>query len=76
MNKCKDLFCGIFNFYREVYVVRSQATTERKAWANMCFQLAKKKGISPRQVMQIFDGTRDNFSIQLEMEFTIDDEDT
>ena len=74
MNKCKDLFCGIFNFYREVYVVRSQATTERKAWANMCFQLAKKKGISPRQVMQIFDGTRPNYNISLEMTFEETDE--
>ena len=74
MSKCKDLFCGIFNFYREVYVIRSQATTERKAWANMCFQLAKKKGISPRQVMQIFNGDRDNFSIQLEFTFEETDE--
>jgi hypothetical protein len=35
----------------------------------MCFKVAKDDGVSPFVVMDLFDGSRPNFEIELETEF-------
>lgn len=74
MPNCKSLFRGIFNLTQEVLIERVYAASERQAWLLFCKRIAKRRQVSERQVMQIFNGTRDNFSIQLEMEFTEENE--
>jgi len=65
----KDLWKGVFNLYRETLIERTYAASERQAWLLFCKRIAKKRHVSERQIMQIFNGDRDNFSIQLEAIF-------
>ena len=65
----KDLWKGVFNLYRETLIERTYAASERQAWLLFCKRIAKRRQVSERQIMQIFDGTRPNYNISLEMEF-------
>lgn len=69
MKKCKNIFVGVFNLNREVFVERTYAASERQAWFVICRRLAKKTGVHSSVVMNHFDGSKDNYKIQLEVEF-------
>jgi hypothetical protein len=69
MGKLKSLWKGRFNFSREIHHLRTHAYSERQAWACFCNRLAKIHDVHPRHVMAVFDGSRDNFKIQLEIEW-------
>jgi len=71
---CKSLFRGIFSLYSETLIERCFAYSPAQAHFLFCNRIAKRRGVPVRNIMQIFDGTRDNFSIQLEMEFTEENE--
>lgn len=64
----------MFNLTQEVLIERTYAASERQAWLLFCKRIAKKRQVSERQIMQIFNGDRDNFNISLEMEFIEEDE--
>ncbi len=66
--KLKTLFRGAFNFHQTAKVLYAYAYTKRQAWAIMCQRLAKKDGVHPSAVYGIFDGSRDNYEITVEME--------
>ena len=74
MAALKSLWKGIFNLSQTVMVERTQAYTERQAWFLFCYRIAKRRGVPVKNIMQIFDGTRPNFDIKLEMEFTEENE--
>ena len=73
--RCKQLYKGIFNYSREIYILYRYAFTERQVWFQMCRYLAKKDGVHPSVVMNLFDGSKDNFKITIEMEIKEDGED-
>ena len=66
--KCKSLFRGSFNFNRSPRIEYAWAYTERQAWAIMCKRMAKKDGVADSYVMGLFDGSRDNYQITIEVE--------
>jgi hypothetical protein len=64
----RQLFRGVFNYHRSVVTEYVYAISKRQAWLLICKRLAKRDGVLPMSVMQLFDGSRDNFSIEIEME--------
>ena len=64
----KNLYCGEFNFRRQMTVLYCYAYTERQAWATMCNRIAKRDGVSPRVVLNYFNREKDNYKISIEME--------
>lgn len=69
MARLKNLYIGSFNFRRELYIQRCYAYSSKQAWLLFCGRLAKKQGVSNKMVMGLFDGRKDNFNINLEVEF-------
>ena len=67
MAKVKTLWRGVFcyNHFVEKPIYR-QAFTKKQAWKIMCDYLAVKHEVHPRYVYAMFDGNRDNFSIEPE----------
>ncbi len=63
-----NLYRGCFNYARSVEVLYRHAATERQAWFRMCQALAKKHDVLPHAVMSLFDGSRQNYEINVEME--------
>lgn len=57
---------GIFNFQRELYIEYCYAYSKKQALVVMCRRIAKKQRVIPSLVMNYFDGTKDNYSIQEE----------
>jgi len=70
----KNLYRGMFSLAQEILVERVMAYSEKQAHFLFCNRIANRRGVPARNIMKIFDGSRDNFSIQLEMEFTESDE--
>ena len=68
--KVKQLWRGSFNIKTSPRIEYAQAYTKKQAWLVLCRRIAKKDGVDPTAVMDLFDGTRDNYSIELEMEIT------
>ena len=62
-------FKGVFNYKREIYVLYTSATTEKRAWSNFCYQLARIRDDPIRYVKGHFSGQQDNFKITKEIEF-------
>ncbi len=69
MEKCKQLFKGIFNYSCELERVFAYAYTREQARIVMCRRLAKKHDVHPSLVLGMFDGHKDNFSIEIECEY-------
>ena len=69
MKRCKSLFCGTYNLAQTVFVEKVQAFSPAQAHFLFCNRIAKRRGVPARNIMTIFNGDRDNFSIQLEMTF-------
>lgn len=72
--KIKNLYRGAFNFAHAVEFEYAYAYTERQAKAIMCRRLANKHGVGFLTVWQLFDGSKNNFEITIEMEVTQIDE--
>ncbi len=71
--KTKNLYKGMFNYHRELYVLYGHAYSERQAWVSFCHRLADKHNLPARTVMNFFDGTKDNYEIRVEVEFHEDE---
>jgi len=74
MAQVKHLWRGAFNYSREVHVLRCQAPSEAQARVFMCRRLANKHGVSPGIVLNLFDGSKPNFSIEKEIDYQEIDE--
>lgn len=75
MEKIKNKYRGVFNYSREVYILYRYAFTEKQAWKLMCDEIARLHEVHPSHVFAMFDGSRDNFSIEVELEIKEIDED-
>ena len=62
----KHKWKGVFNFQYEVSILYAYAYTERQAWMTFCRRLANKHNVGVPHVMGIFDGSKDNFTIEKE----------
>jgi len=58
---------GKFVFKSETHILYSYAVSEKKAWVNMCKRLSELHGTRVDEVMSIFDGSQDNFTIGREV---------
>jgi len=67
-DKVKQLFRGVFDLNCTVRTMYAYAYTERQAWATMCRRIAKADGVSIGAVMALFDGSRENYRINIETE--------
>ncbi len=67
--KCKDLWCGVFNYNGQMLVEYAYAYTEKQAKLVFCQRISKKVGVHPGVVTNKFNGSRDNFKINKEIEF-------
>ena len=68
-NRCKHLWCGVFNYHRQMFVEYAYAYTEKQAKLVFCQRIAKKAGVHPGVICNIFNGNNDNFQIKKEIEF-------
>jgi hypothetical protein len=59
-------YSSIFNFQGEVIAMQTEARTERQAWQNFCYGLAKQHGVSKRAIANYFNGTKNNYEIKEE----------
>jgi len=64
----KALYRGQFNLNRFPVIIYRQAHSEKQAWLRMCRAIARKDKVDPRVVMNTFDGSRDNYKIEIEGE--------
>jgi len=65
----KQLFRGAFNYQRSMEpILYRYAYTERQAWKVMCDAIAKRNDVPKAYVYGIFDGSKPNFEITIEME--------
>ena len=68
--KIKKLWRGVFNYASSVEKpLYRYAYTEEQAWKVMCDFLAKKHGVHPSHVYGLFDGSKSNFEITIEVDF-------
>ena len=74
MSNCKSLYRGVFSYHREAEILRLFAHSEAQARVFMCRRLANKHGVSPGVVLNLFDGSKDNFTIEKEIEYKEIDE--
>jgi len=44
MSKLKDLYCGMFQTRKKLYVEMVMAHSEKQAWLVICKRIAKKSG--------------------------------
>jgi hypothetical protein len=71
----KNLFRGAFNYRQSARIEYTYANSCKQAWLIICRRLAKKDGVDPRMVMGLFDGSRNNYEITVEMEVRENDAD-
>lgn len=71
--KIKQLYKGVFETGKRVYIERTYAYSERQAWALICKRIAKKQGVSDRIV---FDWFSDKTKYKLEIEVFFKEEET
>ena len=68
MAKLKQKWRGLFNYNRMPVIEYAYAFSKEQARVVMCRRLAKKHDVHPATVLSMFNGDRDNFSIEIEME--------
>ena len=67
--KPKTLFRGVFSYARSVEEpIYRYAFTKKQAWKLMCDEIARRHEIHPSHVYALFDGSKSNFEITVEME--------
>ena len=69
MGKCKSRYLGRFNYCKQIHVLYTFATSEKKAKANFINQLAEILKREPWSLKGLYDGYLDNYNIMLETEF-------
>jgi hypothetical protein len=57
-------FSGVFNYQGERKELETEGATERQAWQNFCYGLAKQYGVRKGVMTAHFSGKRDNFEIK------------
>jgi len=67
MAKIKHLYVGFFNYRHQLCKEFAWAYSESQAKTIMCRRLAKKQGVYPAVVFRHFDGSKDNYRIQVEI---------
>ena len=65
----KHLWRGAFNYRNTAIVLYASAYSKEQAKLLMCKRLANKHDVNPSVVMGYFDGSRDNYTIEIETEF-------
>ena len=68
-SKPKILYRGIFNYAHELIILYTYAFSPAQAKERFFRRLAKLHNVSVHAVRQIFDGSKPNFSIKIEMSF-------
>jgi hypothetical protein len=67
--KIKQLWRGIFSYKCSMEpIMYRYAYTKRQAWAVMCREIAKRNDVHVSHVYALFDGSKPNFEISIEME--------
>lgn len=66
--KLKHKWRGSFNYNRMPVIEYAYAFSKEQARVVLCRRLAKKHDVHPATVLSMFDGSRDNFSIEIELE--------
>ena len=74
MAALKSLYRGTYNLAQTVFIERIQAYSPAQAHFLFCNRIAKRRGVPARNILKIFDGSRPNYEISLEMEFTESDD--
>jgi hypothetical protein len=64
--KAKKLWRGAFNYRQSALVMYGSAYTENQAKILFCRRLAERDGVSITTVLGLFDGSHDNYTIELE----------
>ena len=64
----KQLYKGIFSYRCEMEKVFAYAASTEQARVIMCRRLAKKHDVHPSTVLSMFDGSKPNYEIKIEME--------
>ncbi len=72
--KEKSLYLGIFNYARAVEEVLLYATSPAHAKAMMINRLAKKHEVHPSHVAALFDGSKPNYTIEIDKEWRLKNE--
>ena len=70
----KSLFKGTYNLAQTVFIERTQAYSIAQAHFLFCNRIAKRRNVPIRNILRIFDGTRPNYDISLEMIFEESDD--
>ena len=65
----KTLWCGLFNYSCELERIFAYAYTKEQARVIMCRRLAKKHEVHPSHVYALFDGSKQNYEITIEVDF-------
>jgi len=65
----KNLYRGIFNYSHEVKIRYTTASSKRQAKIFMMHQLAREHDVHYCVVAGIFDGSKQNFEINMEVEY-------
>ncbi len=60
------LYRGVFMYSHEMIIKYSHAPNERSAKMRMINQLAKEHGVHASVVFGIFDGSKDNYRIEID----------
>ena len=63
------LWRGVFSYSCEIERCFAYAKDEKKAKAKMLFQLAKKHQVNIQHVYALFDGSKQNFNIEIDREW-------
>ena len=70
----KTLWRGAFNYARSMEpILYRYAYTKKQAWKIMCDAIAKRNDVPKSYVYGIFDGSKQNFEITIEMEVREDE---
>ena len=69
IGRCKDLWNAVFNYNGQMLIEYGYAYTEKQAKLMFCQRIAKKVGVHPGVVTNMFNGEKDNFKISKEIEF-------
>ncbi|MDD5062068.1 MAG: hypothetical protein PHN44_07305 [Candidatus Marinimicrobia bacterium] len=59
---------GVFHFPHQMSVIYRFAVSEKQAKARMLRALARRHGVAMKEVLKLFDGSKNNHEITIEME--------
>jgi len=68
--KVKNLFKGMVQFRRELFIERTQAYSEKQAKVLIAKRIAKNQGVLPVTVLKWMKDNPDSYEIKLEIEFS------